>query len=172
MQERRPPQPGIRQAATAGIAPVGPSKTSLLLLDGNGLDGLVESALVPGSLVLVGEALVHHARHFGGAGLEGRGSEGGVTRLDGLDDLLDGSAHARAQGNVMLTTTFALLGALGCRLGISHGYFQTVLAEGRLDGVRAADPRDGRVFFGFPRWKSISGNWPGGRASWVDLGRR
>jgi hypothetical protein len=63
----------------------------------------------------------------------------------------------------MLTTTFALFGALGSRLGIRHGYFQT--------GVRAADPRDGRVFFGFPRWKSTGGKWPGRKPSWVDLRR-
>lgn len=81
---------------------------------GQGLDALVQAALVPGSLVLRHEALVDHAVNDG-HGIIVCGSRCyAVALITGFYDILDLGAHHGAQAHIMHTGLFRLAGALLC----------------------------------------------------------
>jgi hypothetical protein len=81
---------------------------------------LVQTGLVPGCLVGVHNALGYGTVDGWNRGLVGLFGSILVTGLDGAKDLLDSSAHMRAQRSIMLAMPFGLTGPLAGRNAVGH----------------------------------------------------
>ena len=77
-----------------------------------GLDHLVQAALVSGSLILINNAFVDHAVDHGHGQFEGIGSCRLVAFFDCADNVLDVGPHFRAEPHIVETRLFRLAGAL------------------------------------------------------------
>lgn len=109
----------------------------------------IQSALMPGSLILVNNALVDHSvdDRYGACVVGRRGSL--VARFNRLDDILDKSTHFRTLRHVVLASLFTLSGALACRFNVGHGktrliQFKTA-AHSRPDQVGCQAGNSGRL---------------------------
>jgi hypothetical protein len=119
---------------------------------------------VPGSLVVMDQALIGHPVDLGDRRTIFRRCSFRVTLTQGIDDFLDCRAHARFQRDVVLATALSLLGTFSCGFNIGHSRdpygFDPVLIFAARGGER-------RVFSVFGPGLSIVGPMIGRRSGMV-----